>query len=336
MRAVGLGMGVVLSLVMIPAAAAAAVLFALQAQIYSQSTYEKLLIDNNVYDRAPGLVVDMMIHQGGESSTPDLISTFGLPEEKVRRILTEILPPDVLKTTVEPAVGQIVTFVRGDGSDVTFDVGAMKNAVRENFPSALAIAQDGLPACTPQQLQARAAERFKCLPPADINGELGQRAQATLDTALSQTPDSQTWPLETGSSDLTPEKRRKARLIMLFSPVVPLVLYLLVLACAARSRSAALVWFAVPALFAGLAVAATGLIAGKLFPQVLTREMRIDTAPDADPVRALLAELSLDLAGNVSNGIMVAGGLLAAAAVAALLAAAAARKSAAPPESGYY
>jgi hypothetical protein len=336
MRVIGIIAAVVLSLLFVPAAAAAAVLFALQSQIYSAATYEKLLADNGIYERAPDLMVDMMLHEERNSSSPGVIASLGLPEEKIRRILTEIMPPEILKDTIEPAVGQIVAFARGDGSDVTFEVAGLKDAVLQNFPAALAIAQDGLPECTPQQLEARAAEHFKCLPPASINGELGRRALATLETTLSQTADSQTWPLENGSSEFTPEKRRHARLGMLLSPAAPLVIYLLIALFAARSRSAALVWFAVPALIAGLVAAATGLIAGRLFPQILTREMRIDTAPDSDPVRAVFAELTLDLAASVSGGIMVAGIVLALTAVAALLAAAADRKSAAPPESGYY
>ncbi len=336
MRFGGIILAVILSLILIPAAAAAAILFALQAQIYSFATYEKLLADNNVYARAPDLMVDMMIHEDRRAASPGYISSFGLPQDKARRILTEILPADVLRETVEPAVSQIVTFVRGEGSDVSFDVARLKATVRQNFPAALAIAQDGLPECTQAQLQARLAERFQCQPPADLNLQLAQEAKTLLDTLLARTPDSQTWPLETGSSDFTPEKRRTARLAMLLSPAVPLVIFLLIAAFAVRSRSAALVWFAVPALIAGLIVAGTGLVAGKLFPPILAREMRLDGAQGADPVRALFAELSLDLAGSVSNGIMAAGALLAVAAVAALLMAAADRKSAAPPESGYY
>jgi hypothetical protein len=335
MRVLGNLVGVFLSFFYIPAAIAAGVMFALQAQIYRPATYHDLFESHRVYERVPDLMVDMMADDAGSSEGAGLIAGLGLPEDKARQMMSTLYPPETLKQSIEPVIGQVVDFMRGDASDLELDVAALKDAARQNFPAAIAVAQDGLPECSAEDLQSGLHETFRCRPQGELNVQLATRGQAALEEMLAQTPDRQVIPMETGEASFNPEKRREARRIMMLSPLVPLVIYLLIAAVTVRSWSAALLWFGIPTLIAGLGVAAIGLVGSSLFPDFLRKNL-FDNSPGQDPVEVFTSEMMIDLAGSVSSGVMIGGGILAGFAVVALLATGAVRKAAAPPESGYY
>lgn len=327
MRIVGTIFAALLALVYIAAAAAAAILFAAQAQLYTPSTYETLLERNGFYERVPGLIAGSYIAGG---SIP------GLTSDKAERMVQAMVPKLVLRETVEPAIAQFVRFARGESGEVTIDLTRLKETARVNVPGALDVAHEGLADCSPAQVQAGLARRLECRPAADDLDQLTREMQAIVNIALDGAPNISVLNLEKESSEFNAEQRRQAHLGMKWGPLLPLAIYLLIAAFAIRSWSAALLWFAIPTLIAGLAVAAIGLVSQSLLPGAVQRQFLADGPSETNPADVLVAELATDLAGVFSTGTILAGGVLALAAIAALLATGAVRKAAAPPRSGYY
>ncbi len=327
MRIAGTIFAMLLTLVYIPAAAAAAILFAAQAQLYTPSTYETLLDRNRFYERVPVLIVGNYIAGG---SFP------GLTSDKAERMVQAIMPKLVLRETAEPAIAQLVTFARGESGEVTIDLTRLKETARVNVPGALDVAHEGLADCTPAQVQAGLARRFECRPAADDLDQLTRDMQAMVNIALDGAPNISVLNLERESAEFNAEQRRQAHLGMKWGPLLPLAIFSLIAAFVIRSWSAALLWFAIPTLIAGFAVAAIGLVSQSLLPGAVQRQLMPDNSSGTDPADVLAAELATDLASVFSTGTMLAGGVLALAAIAALFAMAAVRKAAAPPGSGYY
>ncbi len=313
----------VISLIYVPLAALAAIAFALQTQLYTPSTYKSLLVDGEAYQRFPGLLADSLAVAANSSA----------PDGTIRTILEEILPYDLLRETTEPAIEQLVTFVRGEGSSLVLDLEPLKKAARANLPAALEKAQDGLPACSTDQHDSSTLELFKCRAEPAREDEMLQRAHNLLDGVFAEMPDSRTIPLEQEGDVLPLEQRRLIRIAMLFSPLAPLAVYLVICALSARTWSAALIWFAIPTLMAALAVSAIGLVSRSLAPRFVNDNIlpRSD-----DPLNMLAGELIIDLAKTLATGTIIAGATLAVMAIAALLVTGTLRKAAAPPGKGYY
>lgn len=325
MRIVGTIFGLLLALIYVLCAAAAAIVFAIQAQVFNPATYENLFAANDVYAHVQDTIARSYVPPS---------SLGGLPAEKVNLIANELLPVDALQAAIEPAIGQWVAFLKGERSDLSIDWTLLKVTAGQNGPTALAAAQQGLPACSVDQARSGAAMRFECVPSPDQDGQT--QAQSLLDAAIAGAPDTSVINLEREREGFDAEGRRKLHLGMRYGALVPLGIYLLVAVFAVRSWSAALLWFAIPTLFAGLVTGAVGVVSGRLFPDFLRKKMGDGNGLHSDPAGLIVSDLSVQLSGGLSNGIMIAGAGLAMTAVAALLATGAIRKAAAPPGTGYY
>jgi len=227
-------------------------------------------------------------------------------------ILSNILPPDDLKTMTEQVFDQIFAYMNGDVDSARLSMIAFKTRLaRPEGIRAVLTLMNAQPPCTQEQLDQMTAsppqdqQKFEiCNPPADKIETIGPLIETQLKSALSGIPDQVTLiPAEPSNArGMTPLQVIKlARWIMRLSFLIPLIFLLGILLFVVRSRIAWLRWWGWPMMIAGIFVSAIGFISSPLINSYLPAFIA-GRMPFFMPV--VIVKTSGDLASAVARQIL--------------------------------
>lgn len=250
-------------------------LYNVERSAFDAEFYIRALEEENVYQRLPELTAQSLALAAQRSQSGSILSLFqNLSEEEWRIFVSNLFPPEVLRTEAEGVVTQLMAYLNGERDSVTLSLTDIKAYLSSQAGiDAIFGMLKTQPDCTVEQLTAMAtgqADIVLCNPPdtilfIDVRGIYDAQIRA----AVSVIPEQVT--LISPGTDRTQRLQdlKFVRMVARLSPVLPLFCLLTVALFAVRSFGDWLNWWGYPLLLAGLLSmsisALSGFIAAGLF-----------------------------------------------------------------------
>jgi hypothetical protein len=264
------------------------VLFSVEQSAFDPELYIQALDDEGTYQRLPELTAQALAIAAQRPNANQILSLFrNLSGEEWRVFVTELFPPDVLRTLAVDGVTQVLDYLNGGRDTVTLSLASLKiNLLSPEGVSAVYGMLKAQPDCSVEQLTAMAlnqSELTLCSPPETfLFFDLRPVIESQIQGAMSLLPEQVTIIKADANRTQTLRDLRALRLFMRWSPLMPLLCLLLMTALAVRSIRDWLNWWGYPLLIAGLLSmtlsAMSGIIASLTFQVFIAAAL-----PDAIP-----------------------------------------------------
>ena len=280
-------------------------LYNLNASLLKSETYKLALIEEDIYARLPGFVGQQITYgmtynpclespdQCEDGSEPEN-SEGGPPayfrilsDDDWEHLITTLLEPEWLQTTVESVLDQVFDNLNSDAppAPISISLAELKTKLAGDVGyQTLLTLLEKQPECTPEQiLQLSEAQLFGgemddfllCNPPEILMDVVDPMMREAIQSAASGIPEEMTFDfpfldmsgsLEIGEFDGGPIPTvLAARRLLRFTLLIPIAFLLLMTIFAVRSIRDWLLWWGVPLLFTGL----IGLVFSTLSPPIL-------------------------------------------------------------------
>ncbi len=239
-------------------------------------------------------------------------------------IISQVAPPQTLRTTTEDLLDQLFAYLNGRQDTVALHLAPLKSRLSGQVGKDIALQIiRSQPACSLEQLAQLAASLISggggtlfCRPPDEVLRQMAPVIQQFVGTISGQIPDQITLlPVPgQGASGTRPDPVagiRLARLLMRLSPDLPLGLLLLITLLVIRTPKAWLRWWGIPLVFAGLlALIIVPFITGAFeWGWVNYLSGRVPTTVAIGTV-ALLHDLARAILQGLQGGVVVGGAVL--------------------------
>ena len=254
-------------------AVAGIILFNMDRRAFNPATYTKALASGDFYQQFPALLGDLLA-KNISGNAPAFLQRISADQWKV--LLEALLPGQQMRSMAEDTLNQVFAYMNGGKQPPDISLVPLKNSLAgpAGMNAILTIIQSQ-PDCTIDQI-ARMANTFGqelCNPPKGILDLIQPIIQIELRTAASAMPDSvsilnaaKNRSIESGIRDL-----RLIRLVMRFSPLLPIALLFVITIFAVRTFKAWLVWWGWPILLTGLFGFPIGLTGAPLLRWIMER-----------------------------------------------------------------
>ncbi len=249
----------------------ALVLFNLDLRAFDPTVYEQALIEENIYQRLPGMIAETITSSAENNPSPSSDqSRDGPPQfinnlapQQLETVITSLIPPDEMKQMSEQALSQIFAYLNGQNDTAALSLTSFKQRLTgEAGVQAILDIIAAQPACTMEQLlslTAAALSNPKDLPLCSLPKEalplVKPLLQATLRSAAVGIPNQviliSSRTSGTAASNNLQRNFRLARIIMRWSPLLPLLCLLGITIFTVRSLIGWLRWWGIPLLLAG-------------------------------------------------------------------------------------
>ncbi|TET32051.1 MAG: hypothetical protein E3J69_09410 [Anaerolineales bacterium] len=346
MRTCGRLIAGVFALLFIVSASIMLLLYNLDATLLSSEAYKIALIEENIYARLPGFVVQQIQHGlmsdpcldspdqcDGDSGPPAYLRL--LSDDDWEYLIATLLEPEWLQTTAESVLDQVFDNLNSDSPPEPISISLVDLKTKFEGPvgyQALLALLNKQPPCTTEQiLQIGAAQLFGgemdefllCNPPAILMDVVEPLMRVAIQSAASAIPEEMTFehPFSdvSGSTDITAfgddpiQSFFIARSFLRFGFLIPIAFLFLVTVFAVRSIRDWLLWWGVPFLLTGLiglSLSALSLpILGWVVPQLIDAAVPASVTPE---IVAIGMDLGNALFRQVTQKIMVQAGIMAA------------------------
>ncbi len=255
------------------------ILFNIENTLLNAGTYKRALLENNVHGQYPLLAEGEMDAMkaffsdlsGTASKDMDFMNNFTSADWQT--LFDFVLPADDARGMVENMLDQVFAAINGETDNARLPLAALKarfngQAGKDSIQYLLNIQ----PVCTEEELAQIHSENPDkddpeyCRPPQQDLALLTSQWQAKIASITAGVPDvvmliqPPSGRLVNGVPGNDPIASLKTfRLVILFSPLLPLILLLLVTLLKVRSLKSWLTWWGVPLLITGLITMAIGL-----------------------------------------------------------------------------
>ena len=252
-------LAVTFAILFVVTTALALTLFSVEQGAFNAELYKQALIKENVYQRLPEQIAQMLATAAQQPGRNDMLSVFrNLSEEEWRAFVSQLLSPDELRILAEDTVTQVMAYLNGESDSAILSLSSLKAHLASpegvNAVYGLLKAQ---PDCSAEQIMAMAMGQpamVLCNPPDTfLFIDLRPVIEAQIKAAISLVPEQVTLisPNEARSQNLRDLKT--IRTGMRLSPLVPFLCLLMITALIVRSTREWLVWWGYPLLIAGIA-----------------------------------------------------------------------------------
>ena len=306
------------AILFIGATALTLALFSVEQSVFDANLYVRALDEENFYQRLPDLAAQSLASAAQKSDRNDMLSLFkNLSVEEWRIFITELFPPEVLRSLAEDAVTQIIAYLNGERENAILSLTDLKAHLQspEGVNAIYGIIKSQ-PDCSVEQLTAMAMgheDMLLCNPPESfLFIDLGPIYEANIRASLAVLPEQVTL-ISAGESQIqTLRDLRALRLFMRLSPLLPFLCLLAITVLAVRSLNDWLTWWGYPFLLAGLISMSLGAVSGSM--AALTFRIFIASVlPDAFPPEIIdvFRDLTAAIVRNAVRPTLLAAGLLA-------------------------
>ena len=346
MRTCGRLIAGVFALLFIISASTMLLLYNLDATLLNSEAYKIALIEEDIYARLPGFVVQQIQHGimddpcigspdqcEGNSGPPAYLRI--LSDDDWEYLIATLLEPEWLQTTAESALDQVFGNLNSDAPPEPISISLVELKTKFEGPvgyqAVLALLEKQHPCSAEQLLQLGAAQLFGsemdefllCNPPAILMDVVDPLMRVAIQSAASAIPEEMTFehPLSdvSGSTDITEfgddpiQSFFIARSLLRFGFLIPLMFLFLLTVFAVRSVRDWLLWWGAPFLLTGLiglSLSALSLpILGWVVPQLIGAAVPTGVSPE---ILAIGVDLGNALFRQVTQKIMVQAGIMAA------------------------
>ena len=321
-------------------------LYNLDATLLNSEAYKIALIEEDIYARLPGFVVQQIQHgimddpyigspdqSEGDSGPPAYLRI--LSDDDWEYLIATLLEPEWLQTTVESVLDQVFDNLNSDAPPEPISISLIELKTKFEGPvgyQALLALLEKKPPCSAEQLLQLGAtqllggemdEFLLCNPPEILMDVVDPLMRVAIQSAASAIPDEMEFehPFSevSGSTDIMEfgddpiQSFFIARSFLSFGFLIPLVFLFLMTAFAVRSVRDWLLWWGVPLLLTGLiglSLSALSLpILGWVVPQLIGFSVPVSVKPE---IIAIGVDLGNALFRQVTQKIMVQAGIMAA------------------------
>jgi hypothetical protein len=297
------------------------VLYNAEMRLFDASLYINAMQQRDLYNRLPALAAETIAaspEKEGSSSPRAFLRL--LPYEDWETIFQALLPPDVIQPMIEQGFTSIFDYLDGKSETVSLSlVGFKSNLEGPAGTETLLAVLRKQPACSLEQIAqltinslfGQASGFILCNPSNQVLSLFQPLIQFQLKAISAAIPD---------TIDLTPDVPgtkhpldglREARLVMRFSPLIPLGLLFLVTLLVVRSLTSWSSWWGIPILLGG----SLGLLFSALIHPLAGWAIQLfllPRLPDFLPasVPGTIQELLMAVLSGVTNPILIQSGVL--------------------------
>ncbi len=321
-------------------------LYNLDATLLNSEAYKIALIEEDIYARLPGFVVQQIQHgimddpsldssdqSDGDSGPPAYLRI--LSDDDWEYLIATLLEPEWLQTTVESVLDQVFDNLNSDAPPEPISISLVELKTKFEGPvgyqAVLALLEKQPPCSAEQLLQLGAAQLFGgevddfllCKPPEILMDVVDPLMRVAIQSAASAIPDEMEFehPLSdvSGSTDIKEfgddpiQSFFIVRSLLRFGFLIPLAFLFLMTVFAVRSVRDWLLWWGVPLLLTGLiglSFSALSLpILGWVFPRLIDFAVPVSVKPE---ILTIGVDLANALFRQVTQKIMVQAGIIAA------------------------
>lgn len=234
--------------------------FNIERKAFSSGTYKQAFENQNLYQRMPAILANAVTRAVTQNpNLPTFVKTLSVANWE--STITSVLPPQELKIITDEALDSIFDYINRRSDSVVISVNPLKSHLVG--PSGVEVVKQILraqPACTPEQLQAIAlgflsgGDILLCSPPEDVMALLTPVIESQIQVLSIAIPDQITLVSEvlSGTPNDPRLKLNNIRLVLLVSPLLPVIFLLAILVFAVRDLKGWLNWWGWPLLLTGM------------------------------------------------------------------------------------
>jgi len=240
----------------------------IEKQLFNPEVYKQALALQNVCQRLPGVITKQIISSATSTEQGGLLGLLigSMSPEKLQGIIELALPCQVIEKVVYSGIDQVFATINGATGQNGISLDLVKQSIGANSTAALDEFLKSQPDCTAAELLEIGANALLgqgnnklmfCNPPDALREALMGPLGAMVNAALQGLPDRV--QLSAKFVNLL-SMLRTARMILNWSPLLPLLFLGLTTAFAVRSWPSLLRWWGIPLLASGLATLVISLV----------------------------------------------------------------------------
>lgn len=234
--------------------------FNIERKAFFSGTYKQAFENQNLYQRMPAILANAVTTAVTQNpNLPTFVET--LTVANWESTISSVLPPHEVKVITDEALDSIFNYINRRSDSVVISVIPLKSHLVG--PSGVEVVKQILraqPACTPEQLQAIAlgfltgGDILLCSPPEDVMALLTPVIESQIQVLSIAIPDQITLVSEvlSGTPNDPRLKLNNIRLVLLVSPLLPVIFLLAILVFAVRDLKGWLNWWGWPLLLTGM------------------------------------------------------------------------------------
>jgi hypothetical protein len=288
----------------------ALLIFNIERKAFSSETYKQAFEKQNLYQRMPGILANVLTTVVTQNpNLPTFVETLTMANWEVT--ISSVLPPQEVKVITDEALDSIFNYINRRSNSVVISVIPLKS--RLIGPAGVEVVRQILraqPACTPEQLQAIAlgflsgGDILLCSPPEDVMALLTPVIESQIGVLSVAIPDQLTLVPE-GLSDTPNDPRLRLnnlRLILLFSPLLPVTFLVAITIFAVRDLKSWLNWWGWPLMITGMGSLLLAWLGSPIVGLIVRGFIQIQGARFIPPI--LLSTLQ-ETASSVTSEILI-------------------------------
>lgn len=294
--------------------------FNIERKAFSSETYKQAFENQNLYQRMPGILANVLSTTVTQNpNLPTFVET--LTVANWESTIASVLPPPEVKAITDEALDSIFNYINRRADSIVISVIPLKS--RLIGPSGVEVVKQILraqPACTPEQLQAIAlgfltgGDILLCSPPEDVMALLTPVIESQIQVLGVAIPDQVTLVSEILSGTPNDPRLRlnNLRLVLLASPLLPVIFLLAILAFAVRDLKGWLNWWGWPLMLTGMAGLLVAWLGSPIVGLIVRGFIQVQGARFIPPILlSTLQETASSVTSEILNPVAIGGLILA-------------------------
>jgi hypothetical protein len=298
---------------------AALLLFNIERQAFTSTTYKQAFEDQNLYQRMPEILANTLYTANSENANTDPYLKSLTVEDWQSTIMT-LLPPQDLKALTDNTLDSVFDYLNGKTNSAVISLLPLK--LQLAGPSGVEVVNQILqaqPDCTTEQLLQLGLGLLNgdvglCNPPAELMGLMSPLIESQVQTMTSVLPDEIT--VMSGENSGTANDLRirlnRVRALMKSTPVFPLLFLFITTIFAVRSLVEWLKWWGYPFLITGALSALFALMGSPIFSYVARRIIQNQGAGFIPPILLSTFQETINaVTGQILKPVVTEGAIIA-------------------------
>lgn len=294
--------------------------FNIERKAFSSATYKQAFEKQNLYQRMPGILANVLTTVVTQNpNLPTFVEILTVTNWEAT--ISSVLPPQEVKVITDEALDSIFNYINRRADSVVISVIPLKSHLIG--PAGVEVVRQILraqPACTPEQLQAIAlgflsgGDILLCSPPEDVMALLTPVIESQIGVLSVAIPDQLTLVPEglSGTPNDPRLRLNNLRLILLFSPVIPVTFLLAITIFAVRDLKSWLNWWGWPLMITGMGSLLLAWLGSPIVGLIVRGFIQVQGARFIPPILlSTLQETASSVTSEILNPVAIGGLILA-------------------------
>lgn len=291
----------------------ALIFFNFERKAFKAETYQKVFANQDFYNRIPSLLAETMISSFTNTEQFPLTMQ-GMTTQAWDEFFRTLLPPESLKLVGDSVLNSVFSYLNQESDSVTISLQPIKaNMGTDLGTQAVLNLLKTQPACTLEQVTQMtfslltSQEIAFCNPPDELAPLLTPVIQIQLQATASIIPNEMIL-VSAENTQTDPRQRIQiARILMRFSPLVPLGFLILLTITTLSSLKNLLKWWSISFLATGFISIFLGIIGAPIIGLILNWLIRRASTALPNIISSYAGELGSALAGSILLPILLQG-----------------------------